>query len=133
MKLTLLEVRKVHKGLDMISGIDITDRKTTYRIARNIRKIEPDIKAIEVNRVQIARKHGATQTEPVPEANLEAYQNEYDDFLSGEVEIDLQEITEEMLTGFPIKSIAIALLGDVYVPTPEPIKPVKPVKKEKIV
>ncbi len=109
MKLTLKEIRDAQQGLTQLSQINMPS-KSAYRVARVIRKIKPEVEDIENKRIELAKKHGATSKASVPEENVEAFGKEFDEFLTSEVEVDVQPITEELLDGLNLQPSALVNL-----------------------
>lgn len=118
MKVTLETLKKYERGFTMLASTDMANHKTAYRIGRNLRKMEPDLKALEQKRIELAKKHGATVTEGVPPANQEDFQKEYEELTTLEVDVDLQPLDPKMLDGVSVKPLIYALLGDML-PNPD--------------
>ena len=110
MKIKLLDILNSKEVLIKLGDTSFSDGLTSYKIARNIKKINPEIETFEVSKKNLIQKYGKKEgdTEPLPQKSIDEYNMQMNEILAQEVDIDVSFISPEKLSGIsPFELMAI--------------------------
>lgn len=110
MKIKLLDILNSKDVLIKLGDTVFNDGLTSYKIARNIKKVNPEIETFELAKKNLIEKYGKKEgdTEPLPQKNIDEYNMQMNEILAQEVDIDVSFISPAKLSEIsPFELMAI--------------------------
>jgi len=96
MKLKVKDLLEARSALRTLGGISLS-AKASYIVARNTRKVVPELEMVEETRLGILKKYEATTKDGEvsfpSEASKKQADEEFEDLVRTEIEVDIREIT----------------------------------------
>lgn len=114
MKLKLIEIINCNTVLNELSTNKSTNVRAVYKIAKINRELKRELELVEEQRLEIIRKYCTNDDKGrpiiedkqyvIPAENSKKLQKELNEFLSIEVQVNIDPLTLEDLEGFDISS-----------------------------
>ena len=114
MKLKLIEIINCNAVLNELSTNKSTNVRAVYKIAKINRELKRELELVEEQRLEIIRKYCTNDDKGrpiiedkqyvIPAENSKKLQKELNEFLSIEVQVNIDPLTLEDLEGFDISS-----------------------------
>lgn len=105
MKMTLTEILQKQRNLAALANMKLP-YKLAYAISKNLGKMEAEVKAIEETRLNIIKEYAVKDENGEPVINdkvydlgdnMEAFTEEFQNFLATETEVDIFTVPEAVL------------------------------------
>lgn len=114
MKLKLIEIINCNTVLNELSTNKSTNVRAVYKIAKINRELKRELELVEEQRLEIIRQYCANDDKGrpiiedkqyvIPAENSKKLQKELNEFLSIEIQVNIDPLTLEDLEGFDISS-----------------------------
>ena len=114
MKLKLIEIINCNTVLNELSTNKSTNVRAVYKIAKINRELKRELELVEEQRLEIIRQYCENDDKGrpiikdkqyvIPAENSKKLQKELNDFLSIEIQVNIDPLTLEDLEGFDISS-----------------------------
>lgn len=114
MKLKLIEIINCNTVLNELSTNKSTNVRAVYKIAKINRELKKELELVEEQRIEIIKQYCTNDDKGrpiienkqyvIPAENSKKLQNELNEFLSIEVQVNIDPLTLEDLEGFDISS-----------------------------
>lgn len=114
MKLKLIEIINCNTVLNELSTNKSTNVRAVYKIAKINRELKRELELVEEQRLEIIRKYCTNDDKGrpiiedkqyvIPAENSKKLQKELNEFLSIEIQVNIDPLTLEDLEGFDISS-----------------------------
>jgi len=109
-KIKLLDILNSKEVLKKLGDMAFNDGLVCYKIARNIKNINPEIENFEIIRKDLILKYGKKEgdTEPLSQENVDEYNKQINEILQQELEINILQIAPEKFSGIsPVQLMSI--------------------------
>lgn len=115
MKLSVRELAGAEKGLMEIGNLSLPTR-ISFKIARIIKKLTPELENFHKVKNDIVKKYGETkdgEQYTIPKENVEKAQSDVDDLLKEEIEVDIKPVLLSELEGASISPLILNSLDKI--------------------
>ena len=126
----LKDITNFDQGVAKIMGEKI-DFKLAYRLTKIVKKIEPDISAMNQAQKKLYEKYAEKTKDglTLPKKNLRAFNNDFEELLDQEIKIDFEPIPLELLK--KQETVETEVLIKIY-PFIEPDGEAKPIANKEV-
>lgn len=116
MKISYEKLIPINDSLQALRDKSAVDIKTSFKVVRNLRLLEPEIKEIYETREKLIRENGKDDGEgniQVPPEKIDEVQAQLNELLHTEIEVDLLPFKIEELQSFEMTVNQIDALYDI--------------------